>query len=877
MSLKIEMLPFSFFIFQWFCFTYGVNANNTLHVLSYFELHSDSTLNELQKEKVLRLFSSVNTFGKDTSSILRFHLAVYYNSTEVLLSNTNGTDYTAYLSSKYSADLSAFKPSDQTLLMKFQDVGLFLSFIPIEELLVYDQRYQMNENRNDLLRLFSSFYLARKFLTGSFSFSGDHRKQTFDSSVYSDYIIFIDPSFFVASNRIFEYIHTITQKSRSEFHVLPFLPINQNFSPTNLEASLGVYDYYNKLFNLNLYYISLPLAIPSSFYVHSALLSNSMSISNILQSAIQSLTKTGITLIHSQTDEMNIIYARRSYETPYSYSAPTQSMGELEEIHSIALIEIDEDNHKLSILSNLCTIQLHIEWAFVNTVSIIQKFLHYHFQENEKKLREFSFCEKVCFNENCPAATASAGGRKNIKRENDLQELLSYYPPEITSDYFKKSDFIFNEFVSFRQDYLGKDLHLKTSSSKLMFNKAKTNENPQSFLLANGQRVFDCILFFNELSLLRLRLSLMSPYITKHIIVESRYTFTGKPKKVTLLSNDAQKLLKEFSHKIEIVILDSLPNQPPQTVGDIWQNEYYSRNYFHQVLTDKYMIQPQDLIIIADTDEIVDPEILLSLYAVFDYSFYQHRQELQQQTNENTKTRTVLPFIRTTDFYKLMLTEYLYDFDCYINTVFSYFPSSGPSTVITTWAKSMEIARQLLITTSNYDRAVLSNKNSDFPGKENNFILSRNYLQYYPILPYQYVVSNYVWHLSFFHQGNFQSTKEKLESYSHQNFARQFFETNGSEEDKKTYTNKDLVPQGNISLKLIENRIRSKKLINGKEFKSKYKRNRIHIDKRASSEGDAETGEDGEILGCQEQRFEMKTMILRRLWEKINLEHSGKS
>jgi hypothetical protein len=843
-----------------------------LHVLSYFELQSDSALNELQKEKVLRLFSSVNTFGKDTSSVLRLHLSVYYNSTEVLLSNTNGTDYTAYLSSKYSPDLSAFKPSHRTLLMKFQDVGLYLSFIPIEELLVYDQRYQMNENRNDLLRLFSSFYLARKLLSGSYSFSGDHRKQTFDNSAYSDYIIFIDPSFFVASNRIFEYFLSNNEKSRSEFHVLPFLPLNQNYFPTNFEASLSIYDYYNKLYNLNLYYLSLPLAIPLSFYVHSALLSNSMSISNILQSAVQSLTKTGIKLIHAQTDEMNIIYARRSYETPYSYSAPTQIMGELEEIHSIGLIEIDEDNHKLSILSNLCTIQLHIEWAFFNTVSIIQKFLHYHFQENEKKLREFSFCEKICLNEdNCPTATTSAGGKNNIKREIDIQELLSYYPLEITSDYFKKSDFILNEFVSFRQDYLGKDLHLKTSSSKSIVNKAKKNENPPPFQLASKQRVFDCILFFNELSLLRLRLSLMSPYITQHIIVESRYTFTGKPKNVTLLSNDAQKFLKEFSHKIEIVILDSLPYLPPQTVGDIWQNEYYSRNYFHRVLTEKYMIQPQDLIIIADTDEIVDPEILFSVYAVFDYSFYQHQQQLQEKQEENMNTGTVLPFIRTTDFYKLMLTEYLYDFDCYINTIFNYFPSSGPSTVITTWAKSLEIARQLLITTTNYDRAVLSNKNSDFAGKDNNFILSRNYLQYYPILPYQYVVSNYVWHLSFFHQGNFQSTKEKLESYSHQNFARQFFETNSTtEEEQKTYTNKDLVPQGNISLKLIENRILSKKLINGKEFKSKYKRNRIHIEKRASVEGDGETPDDGEISGCQEQPFEMKTMIIRRLWEKVN-------
>ena len=44
--------------------------------------------------------------------------------------------------------------------------------------------------------------------------------------------------------------------------------------------------------------------------------------------------------------------------------------------------------------------------------------------------------------------------------------------------------------------------------------------------------IFDCIPFFNELDILKLRMQIMSPYVDRFVLEESTVTFSGEPKEM---------------------------------------------------------------------------------------------------------------------------------------------------------------------------------------------------------------------------------------------------------------------------------------------------------------------------------------------------------
>lgn len=51
------------------------------------------------------------------------------------------------------------------------------------------------------------------------------------------------------------------------------------------------------------------------------------------------------------------------------------------------------------------------------------------------------------------------------------------------------------------------------------------------------RRVFDAVLFSNELDILTLRWKELYPYITEFVLLESNSTFTGLPKPLVFASN----------------------------------------------------------------------------------------------------------------------------------------------------------------------------------------------------------------------------------------------------------------------------------------------------------------------------------------------------
>lgn len=115
-------------------------------------------------------------------------------------------------------------------------------------------------------------------------------------------------------------------------------------------------------------------------------------------------------------------------------------------------------------------------------------------------------------------------------------------------------------------------------------------------------KIVDGFTFYNEIDMLKLRLEEMNDVIDYFILVESKYTFTGNPKPLFYEIN--KKIFEKFNDKIIHIIVDDMPN-----TNNAWDNEIHQRNCIQRGVS-QLSLSNDDLIIISDVDEIVNPEIL---------------------------------------------------------------------------------------------------------------------------------------------------------------------------------------------------------------------------------------------------------------------------
>ena len=69
------------------------------------------------------------------------------------------------------------------------------------------------------------------------------------------------------------------------------------------------------------------------------------------------------------------------------------------------------------------------------------------------------------------------------------------------------------------------------------------------------RQIIDCFPFFNELDLLKFRLTELDPYVDKFILVESTKTFTGNPKPLYYSLN--KDLFSQWKDKIIHIVVTS--------------------------------------------------------------------------------------------------------------------------------------------------------------------------------------------------------------------------------------------------------------------------------------------------------------------------------
>ena len=119
--------------------------------------------------------------------------------------------------------------------------------------------------------------------------------------------------------------------------------------------------------------------------------------------------------------------------------------------------------------------------------------------------------------------------------------------------------------------------------------------------------VYDCIPFFNEIDILKLRLHILDPIVDRFIIEEATVTFSGEKKELCFEKNKA--MFQEFLPKITYLVVDDSPIQ-----ATTHERDKFQKNALIKGLKDA---TDEDVIILSDVDEIPNPKVLKKIIAEF--------------------------------------------------------------------------------------------------------------------------------------------------------------------------------------------------------------------------------------------------------------------
>ncbi|WP_026661724.1 glycosyl transferase GT17 family protein [Butyrivibrio proteoclasticus] len=128
--------------------------------------------------------------------------------------------------------------------------------------------------------------------------------------------------------------------------------------------------------------------------------------------------------------------------------------------------------------------------------------------------------------------------------------------------------------------------------------------------------VIDCVPFFNEVDILKMRLNILNPYVDKFIIEEATTTFSGEPKELCFDKHRAE--FKDFLDKIIYVVVSE-----DREFSMTHERDYFQKNHLMEGLK-KVGADENDIIIFGDVDEIPNPEVLEKIINRFDKTKVYH-------------------------------------------------------------------------------------------------------------------------------------------------------------------------------------------------------------------------------------------------------------
>ena len=121
-------------------------------------------------------------------------------------------------------------------------------------------------------------------------------------------------------------------------------------------------------------------------------------------------------------------------------------------------------------------------------------------------------------------------------------------------------------------------------------------------------KVIDCFIFYNELDMLEFRLNELNDVVDYFVLVECIKTHTNNDKEL-YFENNKNRFSKFLDKIIHIIVKDNIP-QP--STSSIWDIEDYQRYCIDEGIK-KLSLNNDDIIIIADLDEIPDAKTVLNI------------------------------------------------------------------------------------------------------------------------------------------------------------------------------------------------------------------------------------------------------------------------
>ncbi len=118
-------------------------------------------------------------------------------------------------------------------------------------------------------------------------------------------------------------------------------------------------------------------------------------------------------------------------------------------------------------------------------------------------------------------------------------------------------------------------------------------------------KIIDCTTYYSEDLMLDIRFNILNKYVDKFIIVESKYSHSGKPKKLNFNINNFQK----FKDKIEYLIIEDEPKDISNNINNL--SEIKRKNSllrieksYDTIMNSIQNFADNDLICLSDNDEI---------------------------------------------------------------------------------------------------------------------------------------------------------------------------------------------------------------------------------------------------------------------------------
>lgn len=141
-------------------------------------------------------------------------------------------------------------------------------------------------------------------------------------------------------------------------------------------------------------------------------------------------------------------------------------------------------------------------------------------------------------------------------------------------------------------------------------------------------KIFDCVTFFEENRLMKLRFNILDDYIDHFVVCESKYDHQGRKKKINFNKNKYSKFKKKIIH----IIVDSFPkNINP------WERQAFQRE---EILKNLKKVEDNDLILFSDPDEIPNLSNIKKIkfkkkYLIFLQNLFYYKLNIKETTLGN--------------------------------------------------------------------------------------------------------------------------------------------------------------------------------------------------------------------------------------------------